>query len=232
MEKKEFYRHALPHFQQPGQAYFVTWSLRDAVPPIALNYYKVKLNNLYSTLKILQESKADNSLIDAARIEYYLTRKKFMKAFDDLLHLQEKTIVNLSLESNRNILIESLTFWEGKRLENYAFCVMSNHVHWVFKVFDKDDRNQSVYLQDILQSVKRFSANKINKLEGLSGSLWQKESYDTTIRDDRHLYNAIDYTIKNPVKAGLVSDWRQWKGTLLFKDMLGELAIFNRETRE
>ena len=26
-EKKEFHRNNLPHFQQPGQAYFVTWNL-------------------------------------------------------------------------------------------------------------------------------------------------------------------------------------------------------------
>jgi len=40
MEKKEFYRHALPHFQQPGQAYFVTWSLKDALPAKALKRSK------------------------------------------------------------------------------------------------------------------------------------------------------------------------------------------------
>ena len=69
-----------------------------------------------------------------------------------------------------------------------------------------------------MQSVKRYSATVINKIEGISGSLWQKESYDTTIRDDIHLYNAIDYTINNPVKAGLVNNWYEWKGTRLFND--------------
>src|SRR5659263_575603 len=38
MEKKEFHRHYLPHFQQPGQAYFVTWSLKVAAR-INLNCY-------------------------------------------------------------------------------------------------------------------------------------------------------------------------------------------------
>jgi len=33
MEKKEFYRKHLPHFQQAGQVYFVTWCLKDAIPP-------------------------------------------------------------------------------------------------------------------------------------------------------------------------------------------------------
>src|ERR1035437_480910 len=219
MEKKEFYRHALPHFQQPGQAYFVTWCLKDAIPPKALDYYTIKLRNLQTQIQISKKNKADDLVINLINMEFNITRKKYIKAFDDLLDLQEKCIVNLSKDSNRDILHQALTFWEGKRIDNYAYCIMSNHVHWVFKMYEKDDKNKSVYLQDILQSVKRFSATEINKNEGLKGSLWQKECFDTTIRDDVHLYNAIDYTIKNPVKAGLVNDWKLWKGTRLFGEM-------------
>ena len=124
--------------------------------------------------------------------------------------------MDLSKESNQRIIIEALAFWEGTKLESYAYCIMSNHVHWVFKVFEKDNNDQPIYLQDILHSVKRFTANKINKSEKRTGNLWQKESFDTTIRDDKHLSNAINYTINNPVTAKLVSSWEDWKGTKLF----------------
>ncbi len=50
MKKKEFYKHILPHFQQPGQAYFVTWSLKDAIPAKALKRYSQKLEILKSQL--------------------------------------------------------------------------------------------------------------------------------------------------------------------------------------
>ena len=46
MEKKESYRHMLPHFQQPGQSYFITWSLIDAVPPKALDDYTRQLKQI------------------------------------------------------------------------------------------------------------------------------------------------------------------------------------------
>jgi hypothetical protein len=46
LEKKESYKHALPHFQQPGQAYFVTWNLKDAVPKKALKRYSDELKVL------------------------------------------------------------------------------------------------------------------------------------------------------------------------------------------
>ena len=218
MEKKEFYRHALPHFQQPGQAYFVTWSLIDAIPPNALVEYTDKLHLLYLRIKQANDKNGDFLLLNSLKSEFNLTRRKYLKAFDDLLHEQKISIVNLSKEANRTILINALTFLEGKKLENYAFCIMSNHVHWVLWVYDTDENGNQVYLQDILQSVKRSSATLINKIEGISGALWQKESYDTTIRDDNHLYNAIDYTINNPVKAGLVTNWYEWKGTRLFND--------------
>jgi len=222
MEKKESYRHFLPHFQQPGQAYFVTWCLNDAIPPKALVEFTDKLHEIHSQILLLSNRNGDPVVLDTLKSEFNLTRKIYLKAFDDLLHLQERSVVNLAKDSNRTIVMNALAYWEGKRIENYAYCIMSNHVHWVFRVFHNDEKGNTVYLQDILQSVKRYSATTINKIEGVSGSLWQKESYDTTIRDDIHLYTAIDYTINNPVKAGLVTNWYDWKGTRLF-DGSGEI---------
>ena len=245
MEKKEFYRHYLPHFQQPGQAYFVTWCLKDAVPPKALHTYTLKLEMLKSQILALggengsgdgsgelhspqdnpsavtnrgtrtQNPGEENHPSELANLkrENYLVRKKYLKAFDDLLGAERNPIINLSKPANTEILIESLKFWDGKKVVNYGFTIMPNHVHWVFEVKEKDENGIAVYLQDVLQSVKRFSANRINKSENRQGVLWQKESFDTTIRDDTHLYNAIKYTLKNPVAAGLVSDWTLWPGT-------------------
>ena len=216
MEKKEFYHHSLPHYQQSGQAYFVTWSLKDAIPPGALVEYTDKLHDLYAQILALNNTNGNHIVLDTLKLEFNLTRKIYLKAFDDLLHLQKNSKVNLSKDSNRTILVNALTFWEGKRIENYAYCVMSNHVHWVLKVFNTDENGNTINLQDILQSVKRFSETVINKIEGLNGPLWQNESYDTAIRDEKHLDQAIDYTINNPVKAGLVTNWYEWKGTRLF----------------
>ncbi len=217
MEKKESYRSNLPHFQQPGQAYFVTWSLHDAVPPKALHDYTLQLNSLNNNLLLAIHNKLDEKVIQQLKTDYYIVRKKFMKAYEDVLHLEHKSIVNLSHSTNTQIVLDTLCYWQGVRLQNHAICVMSNHVHWVFKLFEKDESNKPVYLQDILQSVKRFSATAINQNEGLKGTLWQKESFDTTIRDEKHLYEAIEYTKNNPVSAKLVSDWKDWRGTLIFE---------------
>lgn len=215
MEKKEAYRHMLPHFQQPGQAYFVTWSLIDALPPKALEVYTRHLKQIKANIELARKLNKSEETIVGLQMEYTTIRRKYMKAYDDLLHLQTKFIVDLSKKENQEIVLESLRYWEGKRIENYGVCVMKNHVHWVFRLYEKNECDEPVYLQDILHSVKRYSASKINKLEGLTGALWQKESYDTTIRDDKHLIRAVEYTIENPVEARLVKDWKDWKGTFL-----------------
>lgn len=215
MEKKEYHRANLPHYQQLGQSYFVTWSLKDAIPAKALKDYSEQLASLRLHI---ETSKRDNNSLLFAELNsaYYILRKKMMKAYEDLLHLNNKTIVDLSSTDNLKIVIDALIFWQDKKLRNYAICVMTNHVHWVFEIFKKDNNGKAVYLEDIMKSVKQFSATEINKLSGNQGSLWHKESWDTTIRDNRHLYEAIEYTKNNPVKAGLVTDWRAWEGTVIF----------------
>ena len=213
MEKKEFYRHYLPHYQQPGQAYFVTWSLKDAVPAKALHSYTQKLEMIKAQIELQKACKAEIVVIENLQHEYYLVRRKYFKAYDDLLDAEKNPVINLSKPVYTQIIGGALKFWEGKKLKNWAYTIMSNRVHWVFEVLQKDLDGNPIYMQDLMQSVKRFSANKINKLENRQGSLWQKENFDTTIRDHRHSHHAIQYTLNNPVAAGLVSDWKLWPGT-------------------
>jgi hypothetical protein len=44
--KKEVYRGNLPHFQQPGQDYFVTWILKNSVPKKAVEVYSKRMEQL------------------------------------------------------------------------------------------------------------------------------------------------------------------------------------------
>ena len=210
-EKKEFYKHILPHYQQPGQAYFVTWCLKDSVPPKALARYTEEQDRIRNQLKIIK--KQDDKTTEKLKHEYYQIRRKYIHAFDNLLAQNQDNKINLNTPEISEIIIETMKFWEESRLANHAFCIMPNHVHWVFSVFEQDKQGNPVFLQDILQSVKRHSAKQINKCIRRKESLWQKESFDTTIRNEKHLLNAISYTLNNPVAAGFVDDWKNWKGS-------------------
>ena len=40
--------------------------------------------------------------------------------------------------------------------------------------------------------------------------MWQRESYDHRVRNARELAIAIAYTLNNPMRAGLVTEWQLW----------------------
>jgi REP element-mobilizing transposase RayT len=223
MQKKESYKHILPHFQQPGQAYFVTWCLKEAIPAKLVQRYSKKLELLKYQIdfhrnrdrklptSVKQRLQSTDPIKDLKN-EYYSVRQRYFKAFDEFLGVQQFSKINLIKKENLEIMLEALYFWHNKKLKNEAFCVMPNHVHWVFTLYEKDESGKPVFLQDIMHSVKRYSANRINKSENRTGALWQKESFDTTIRDEKHMYNVIEYTLSNPVNAGLVKKWEDWTG--------------------
>ena len=229
MPHKEEYRINLPHFQQPGQAYFITWCLKGAIPKHALKRYsdELKMLKLQIAGEAAGEADSDPLIKEANRNwlhpnwlhphpllqKYYAVRRKYIKAFNDLLDADKNPKINLNKPENLIVVVDALKFWEGKKLTNHAFCVMPNHVHWVVELLKIDQQGKPVYLEDILYSVKRFSATEINKHENRSGKMWQKESFDTTIRDEKHMYNAIEYTRNNPVNAGFVKDWKDWSGS-------------------
>jgi hypothetical protein len=51
--------------------------------------------------------------------------------------------------------------------------------------------------------VKSFSAKRINRNEGRTGHLWQVESFDRIVRNDRELKRYERYIEENPKKANL-----------------------------
>ena len=63
----------------------------------------------------------------------------------------------------------------------------------------------------IMESLKGYTARKCNKALHRSGAFWQTESYDHVVRDGTEFDRIVNYVLNNPVKAGLVSEWQQWK---------------------
>lgn len=76
---------------------------------------------------------------------------------------------------------------------------MPNHLHAVVRPTEGKKNS----LERILGSWKQFSSARINEERGERGALWQEESFDRIIRDEEHLYRAIQYIGRNPEKAGL-----------------------------
>ncbi|HEV2391362.1 MAG TPA: hypothetical protein VG146_03265 [Verrucomicrobiae bacterium] len=66
-------------------------------------------------------------------------------------------------------------------------------------------------LSKLLNLWKGASARAANLALRRNGKFWEREYFDTLIRDGEHLKRAVRYTENNPVKAGLVAERRTWQ---------------------
>ena len=191
---EHYFRRALPHYHPDDAPYFVTYRLKHTISAI-------DHDRLHSKYPGKQASDEDHA--------------RFFQEFDFVLDAARYGPKYLAQPEIREIVKSSLDFAAKEWLDMIAYTIMPNHVHFVAGI--KGEKT----LSQVMQSLKGFTSREANKLMGRTGkSFWQPESYDRVIRDGR-LGNAVFYTLNNPVKAGLVKDWRDWPGTYLSTEFYG-----------
>ena len=99
-----------------------------------------------------------------------------------------------------------------------AYCLMPNHVHLLIdNLINKNShhhgKSATYPVTEILRLLKGSTARDCNLKLGRSGKFWHHESYDHYVRDEKELERIVKYILNNPVKAGLVKDWRTWQYT-------------------
>jgi REP element-mobilizing transposase RayT len=114
---------------------------------------------------------------------------------------------------------DAVCFFQGKRYDLRAWVVMPNHVHALFKV-------DATPMAEILESWKKNTANKANRLLKRRGAFWQADYWDTFMRDSAHELETRDYVENNPARAGLVIDPKAWSwSSARFRDESGVLNL-------
>ena len=102
---------------------------------------------------------------------------------------------------DRTVVMDALRHWDGLKWKIYAAVVLKDHVHVLALALPKGE--EGVFdLAEIIHSVKSFSSQKINRLRGSSGALWQDERYDRLVRDEAEFFEKWQYIINNPLKEG------------------------------
>jgi REP element-mobilizing transposase RayT len=189
------YAHRLPHWNQDGATYSVTFRLADSLPKhVTDTYLKEKLE--LEQLIRKAESEGEETTSRNLKIQF---NDLFSKRMEEALeagygecHLKRKEITAA--------VLEAILRFEGERFELGAWCLMPNHVHLILKP------HAGHQLSEILQGMKSASAKAANAILGKTGAFWQKESYDHLIRDAGDYEKQRSYVLNNPEKAGLV-DW-------------------------
>ena len=132
---------------------------------------------------------------------------------------------------NAVVVVDALQHIRG-RCYLLAYAVMPDHVHAV--IFPKANRA----ISSLMQSLKGYSSRRINLLSGRRGPLWQQSFFDRMIRNERELFETINYIDMNPVVAGLVVQPEDYEFSSALRPELTDLDAFytddpiDRETAE
>ncbi len=192
MDTEHFHRRRLPHLYYNEGIYFVTYRLFGSIPQNKLDELQNEINS------------ADDE-----------EQKRVFKKYDKLLDYPCNNIFLLKNPDVAETCKNSILHFDANDIEVICFVIMPNHIHLVFELL-----NKSKQVGDILGSIKKYSAREANKYLAKEGKFWQAESFDRLVRDEKELYNIIKYILLNPVNAGLVEDYKDWKYTYCKKEYL------------
>ena len=97
---------------------------------------------------------------------------------------------------------------------------MPNHAHLLFDSLVADQSKHKGMsakypVTETLRLLKGSTARSCNLSLKRNGRFWHHESYDRFVRDEQELERIIKYILNNPVKAGLVKKWTDWKFTYI-----------------
>ncbi|MCU0425972.1 MAG: transposase, partial [Candidatus Kapabacteria bacterium] len=104
----------------------------------------------------------------------------------------------------QNMVYQHITQGDNHFYELQALVIMPDHVHLVFRLQDHA-------LDEVMKGMKGVTANLINQHRNTRGeNIWQEESFDRIIRDEREWQETVKYIEENPLKIGLVGANEQY----------------------
>ena len=172
-------RHNLPHWDQAETFVFLTFRLADSLPKDKLDQWRSERNAWVQN--------HPEPLDEAMRAEYL---QLFPARLEKWLDEAEGECL-LRNPDARKLVEDALVYFNGTRCDMQCFTVMPNHVHALFRMLPGHS------LSDIVHSWKGYSASAINRLLGRKGPVWQKEYFDTCIRDAAHFRRVVRYIWNN-----------------------------------
>jgi putative transposase len=199
------YKRRLPHIQPPGATLFVTFRLAGSVPAAKLRELLAEAERFTQELEQIE-----NTIV--RRQQHYIAQKRLFGLWDDVLDTAHQGPFWLKEDAIAQLVWNSLHHLDNKRYDLDTFCIMPNHAHALFTPLPTSDGSYHA-LSGIMHSIKSFTATKANDNLRRKGQFWQHESYDHVVRDETELSRIRQYILYNPVKAGLIDDYRNWKWT-------------------
>jgi len=204
----------LPHCDFPGLVQFVTFRLADSMPASRRGEWEhlLAIENLREKRTKLEE------YLDCGVGECWLRDLRIAKLAED-----------------------ALLFFHNERCELLAWCVMPNHVHVLVHVWQTPlgklvqswkrhvATRAEEYLAERRSPTRHVSEADINapaRRAALQTLRWEREYWDTFMRDEKQEETAIRYIETNPVKAKLCRAPEDWPfSSARFRDADRQLEL-------
>ncbi len=214
---KTDYTSILPHIQPLGYTFFVTFNLYGSLPKEVVE--KIKKEHELRQHEIRFSDHPDKDIL------YYREKKVHFKRYDDALDKIHNGIRFLEDPVIAQLVADKLHEFDGRYYHLMGYTIMPNHVHMLvdfsvqlhpdFKFLEKE-YTQLHKVMSLIKGSTSFQANGI--LDRRGTYFWQKDSYDHYIRNPAECKSILNYIKNNPVKAGLVANWNDWKFTYVAPD--------------
>ena len=183
----------LPHWDQAGATYFITWRTADSIPKDTWERWRWQRSRWLREHGINPEAPDWKKHVEALPDEQHRAFRRFSKALETELDSCHGSCPFRNPDCAA-IIASALKCFDGNRYLLGDFVVMPNHVHLLVGGIP---RNQML-LQ--VESWKRWTSNQINKLLGRRGRFWQDESFDHLVRSEAAFLRLKRYIAGNPAK--------------------------------
>lgn len=236
VQNLSFTRGRLPHWLVADHSYFVTLCRKGCLPAKVVEELKEERAELMrgrqsdtscrtgetqeSTAGSMRPPKDCGSPIRPAvqgearqstaesRLEAQRRRFLNLEAILDAVGRSERDLCTPCVSK---IILSNLDWLRERGWRVWAATLMPSHLHLVVR--NTEGRNEA--LRKDLALFMSYTARLVNEVNGTTGGFWQREPFDHWCRDGDAWLRSLNYTVSNPVKAGLCSGWKDWPHTVV-----------------
>lgn len=201
-ETLKFYKRNLPHWIVANKTYFVTIRLHGTLP-------KAVVKELQEENRILRECSADADKMMVMKRSQFRRIEKILDSKNSMVHYLDDPLI-------AGLIFNNLGWLKKRGWHIHAATVLSTHIH----LLTSNHLGKTVNLLEDLGLYKNFTAREANKILGKTGSFWAREDFDHWIRTNSKFEATVNYIANNPVKAGRVKNWQDWKWTLIDESLI------------
>lgn len=118
-------------------------------------------------------------------------------------HDRESPFANPALADVATEVLSSPLTWPHATVQ--AWVLMPDHWHGLIVLAGGES------LSRVMQRTKSLVTQRVREAGGARPSLWQRGFHDHALRREESVTAAARYILENPVRAGLVGHWSDWR---------------------